>query len=291
MISNLEALIAPLSVPEFKGYLRRREPLLMRGAGAHRYETLIDWPRLLSAIGSGEYPVRLLRLTRRGDRLPFMFFREGDKPNMKAIEGAMAVGGSLIAYNIGAYIPPLRRLCGAISEAMAENVHTSVTVTTGEGGALKLHFDTADIIALQIEGRKRWIIQAEPVVDPVFGLPDLGPPPDAPSLMDVTLEPGDFLYVPAGYRHRCENQCERSLHLVFGLDPLTAPRALDLIFRRMVQEVDDRKPIRFDAADAAAVEAALKQRLSERIMRTSLADLIAEHRTTSLKPTMRPEDD
>jgi ribosomal protein L16 Arg81 hydroxylase len=107
--------------------------------------------------------------------------------------------------------------------------------------------------------------------------------------LDVTLEPGDFLLVPAGYRHRCANAAERSLHASIFFWPMTSTRALDLLFRQMVECESDRAPLRHDAttAAAAAAEAQLKQVLIDRIQALSLADLRARHGKTDHSPAGR----
>ncbi len=287
MISSLSDLVAPLPVPEFKGLLRQRNPRLIRGAGVGRYAALLDWDGLMNAVLTGTYPAGKLRVTRQGAPLPPLFYRSDEGPKAEVIKQLMATGGSIIAYGIDPYVPAMGHLCAAISEETGEHIVGSAIATTGSGGALDLHYDDTDIVILQVEGRKNWVIEREPAINPVVGLPAVRGGDDAGILLDIELEPGDFLFVPAGYRHRCEARSARSLHLGFFFYPLTIPRTLDLLMRQTIQDVDARRPCRFEEDERPAVEVALKQELVRLIDRMSLTDLLSAHRATDMGPTRR----
>lgn len=287
MINSLSDLVAPLSVPEFKELLRQRNPRVIRGAGAGRYAALLDWDGLMDAVLTGTYPAGKLRLTKRGAPLPPLFYRSDEGPKVDVITRLMASGGSIIAYGIDPYVPAIGHLCAAISEQTGEHIVGSAIATTGSGGALDLHYDDTDILIVQVEGIKRWTIEREPVINPVVGLPALPGEDEAGTLLDIELGPGDRLFLPGGYRHRCESRSARSLHLGFFFYPLTIPRTLDLLMRQTVQEDDTRRPWRFEEAERLTVEAALKQELVQRIDRLSLTELLSAHRATDMAPTRR----
>lgn len=287
MISSLSDLVAPLSVPEFKELLRQRTPRLVRGAGAGRYAALLDWDGLMDAVLTGTYPVRKLRLTKQGTPLPALFYRSEEGPKADVITQLMASGGSIIAYGIDPYVPAMGRLCTAIGEQTGEHIIGSAIATTGSGGALDLHYDDTDLVIVQVEGKKNWVIEREPVINPVVGLRALPGGDDVGILLDIELEPGDLLFLPAGYRHRCESRSARSLHLGFFFYPLTIPRTLDLLMRQTVQNDDARRPWRFEEAERSAVEVALKQELIRQIDGLSLIDLLSAHRATGMSPARR----
>lgn len=287
VIATLADLVAPLPEQEFLKILRGRTPKLTRGDGADRYGSLIGWDELIHIVSTGVYPAERLRMTQRGAPMPPVFYRDGNTPRASVIERVMASGGSIVAYGIDPYVPNLTRLCSSIAEQLGERVEGALVATTGPGGAIPLHYDKADVVALQIDGRKRWILQRDPVVDATAGMPTVPSVADIDPLLDVILEPGDFLFVPAGYRHSCLNAADRSLHASIFLWPMTAPRVLDLLFRQMVESAVDRKPLRADKQDEAAAEAALKQLLIEKIQALSLDELRTLHRQTDHSPAAR----
>jgi ribosomal protein L16 Arg81 hydroxylase len=64
------------------------------------------------------------------------------------------------------------------------------------------------VLAVQLHGSKCWWIDG---------------------LGDVTMHPGDVMYVPRGVRHRAETTTETSLHLTLGIIRVTARQVIDRI--------------------------------------------------------------
>ncbi len=154
--------------------------------------------------------------------------------------------------------------------------------TTGSGGALPSHHDGEDLLILQVERSKRWLIEHDPAPDPIPYLNPLKTPRTAaPILMDMTLNAGDVLFLPAGYRHRCETVGDQSLHIGIFIWPLTVARALDLLVRDLSDDPAARAPLRGDNDDAAVTEA-LRRGLSDRIDRLSLSALRQMHQAQRL---------
>jgi cupin superfamily protein len=282
MISTLADLVTPLSEEAFVAHLRGRTPVVLRGAGAgDRYLALTDWDDFVGRVLRGDIPAKTVRLTKNAIPVPSVFYCDGDTPKSQVIERAMAGGGSIVVHGVEAYLPSFSGLCADIAARMGERVTAGVIATTGDGGALRLHYDDADLVILQIEGAKRWIIQDDPVIYPVPGMRKYRVENDKAPKLDVVLEPGDLMLLPGGYRHHCENLANRSLHVGIFFLPLTAPGVLELLVREMVEDVAHRRPLRFDKAEVAQAEAALKDELLAVIRGLSLPDLIARHQVTA----------
>lgn len=280
MMSSLADLVHPLSEATFVEHLRARTPLLQQGGDPHRYSGLVSWDTVIRAAADGTIPVDRIRLTQGGKHLPGALYRNGDAVKPRVVEELMARAGSIMANSIEPYLPGLAPLCANLGEALGEHVSAGVVATTGPGGALGWHYDDADLAICQVEGRKRWLILSDPAVDPVPGLKPAAAESDGSVALDTILEPGDLLFVPAGYRHRCENQDERSLHVGIFFWPLTIPRIYSLLRTQAIADPDQRRPLRMGERDE---EADLKEALIAQIRSLSLADLRARHRAT--RPT------
>jgi len=224
-----------------------------------------------------------VRLTQGGKFLPNALYRHGDTVKPQVVAQIMANAGSIMANGVQPWLSNFTTLCNNLAAQLGEHVSAGVIATAGPGGALDLHYDDADLAILQIEGRKRWIIHDNPTSDPVPGLKAPVGDRAATPLIDTILEPGDFLFVPAGYHHRCENQADRSLHAGIFFWPLTLPRVFSLLREASINDPARRQPLRADAADAAQEEARLKAALIDQVNALSLAELRAQHRTT--RPT------
>ena len=281
-ITTLAGLTAPFGAGQFMPILRQREPRLVRGGEAARYRTLLDWQTLIDVAADPDLPAKVLRLSRSGHFIPKSLYRFDAGARVAAIDRIMADGGSITAYGVEPHVPALDTLCRAVGAETGEHVIAAAIGTVGPGGAFSVHYDDADLLALQIDGAKHWTLLAEPVVDPVLGMPFVPAPPAAEPYLEVVLEPGDMLFVPGGYRHFCATRSERSLHLSILFNPLTLPRVAEMLMREMFDTPADRRPLRFDPAEAPLHEAALRDRLAALISELSLADLIERHRATDL---------
>lgn len=282
MISERSELPPPLSTDTIRRMLGARVPKLVRGNDVQRYQALLDWDGLMEIVAGGDYSPKKLRLTRCGAPLSRALYQHIGKPKVPVIEQVMETGGSIVFYGIGEHAPAMGRLGAALSEAIGDHVVGSAIASTGDGGALPVHYDDTDLIVLQVEGGKRWFVEDEPVLNPVVGMQPVPRPAGARLLLDEVLQPGDFLFLPGGYRHWCETEGPRSLHLGFFFYPLTAPRALDLLKRQMIATAADRIPLRFEPDERQEVEERLKRMLIEKIDRLSLDELVTEHIRTEL---------
>jgi virulence-associated protein VagC len=97
-------------------------------------------------------------------------------------------------------------LARAAPERMRSGLSCSIFLTPPRAQAQPRHDESADVYTLQIEGTHR---RRSPA-----------PVGDAP-LLDVTLEPGDVLYVPRGFVHEAVGTDSHSLHVSFGVVPIT----------------------------------------------------------------------
>ncbi len=287
--STLAELVAPLSEDEFLTLLRDRKLTLLRGVGGERYSALLTWPTLLQMIARGEHPSSLAEfvLVKESQVAPPERWLksnpagEGNVVDVSKLLAFLNHGFSLSVARINDYAPHLKVLCQNIRSTLREQIKVGAIVTTGKGGAFKLHFDPEDLIILQVEGRKRWKIFGPPVVNPVAGMKStVTPPPEDTLLFDEILEAGDFLFLPAGNWHRCENESPRSLHLGIFFQP---PNGLDVakaLTSKFLSDEQIRMPLTRQDDALSALENDIKTRAMERIaafdLRAFLSDFGAQ---------------
>lgn len=80
----------------------------------------------------------------------------------------------------------------------------------------KAHWDTRDVYAVQLLGRKRWILKAPNFASPLFmqqtkDFPNIEEPKEI--YMDIILEAGDILYIPRGWWHDPLPLDEETFHI------------------------------------------------------------------------------
>ncbi|MEE1923774.1 cupin domain-containing protein [Pseudomonas sp. 148P] len=122
------------------------------------------------------------------------------------------------------------RLEQEISKLTGHRSLTSGYLAYRSMDSFKSHWDTRDIFVFQFSGRKRWVINEPTFRDPLYmqqskDFEAVFSPPDN-VYMDVTLEPGDMLYVPRGWWHNPSPVGEKTFHLTVGTYP---PTGLDYV--------------------------------------------------------------
>lgn len=284
--ARLAELVAPLSEEEFVALLRERNLALLRGVGRERYSKLLTWHSLLQMIRRGEHPASLAEFSLVMDSKlapPDRWWKPSpdgdgnviDLPNLLAY---MAAGFSLSVTGLEAFVPRLKTLCDSIRSRLREQIRIGAIVTTGKANAFTLHYDPEDLVILQVEGRKRWKVFGPAVPNPVVGIAPGPPPPEDRLIFDKVLEPGDFLFLPAGNWHRCENQDGRSVHLGVFFQPPSGVDAVRALASKLLSDDQLRVPLSRleDPASLSAVEGRIKSRAMELVRALDLGEVLSQ---------------
>jgi ribosomal protein L16 Arg81 hydroxylase len=240
---DLSWLLDPIDVVTFKRDYWESKPLVSRGNNA-RFADLLS----LAAVDALLYHSALrsddVRVARNGESIPF---RDVSKTGTNDSEGGLEAlyqeyrrGSSIVLLFLHERWPPLKILCQSLASELSARVQANMYLTPPAAQALKTHYDTHDVLVLQIHGKKRWRLFDRAVQLPLshqrysgdedvsFGSPK----------MEVTLSPGDLMYLPRGYPHDAESADCASLHLTIGVLPVTWASVL----LRAVQSAIDGNP-------------------------------------------------
>jgi ribosomal protein L16 Arg81 hydroxylase len=113
-----------------------------------------------------------------------------------------------------------------------------------------------DLIIIQVEGSKQWKIYDPPISHPYVAKHKANRQGFNEFLnygsliFDKEIHRTDFLFVPAGYWHHCENRSDRSIHVAFAIHPPTAFSIISELLKDYLREepfclplsrIDDRK--------------------------------------------------
>lgn len=141
----------------------------------------------------------------------------------------MKDGATLILNKVQLHSAVVHDYCMTIAQFVGEKANANAYAAFGGDNALGKHWDTHDVFALQLIGRKRWKL-FQPTFEKPLGhqksIHHRAECPEEPAL-DIVLEAGDLLYVPRGWWHEAipiEN--EPTFHLAIGLFP---PRIIDYL--------------------------------------------------------------
>jgi bifunctional lysine-specific demethylase and histidyl-hydroxylase NO66 len=198
-------------------------PLHVPGADPDGFVDLLGLDDVDRIVGGSGLRAPSFRLVREGRTLPISQMtrrvRIGSRPvhdlvDVRAVHEAFAGGATLVLQGLHRSWPPVTRLCRELELELTHPTQANAYLTPPVAQGLDLHADPHDVFAIQTHGTKRWVVH----------------PPDEERPWDLTLRPGDVLYLPAGTRHAAQTIDEPSLHLTVGVRTV---RWADLVRRAL----------------------------------------------------------
>lgn len=128
-------------------------------------------------------------------------------------------GATLVLSQMHEVHPPLARFCRGLERVFLHPVQCNVYLTPPGAQGFRIHYDTHDVLILQVAGEKLWRTWPTPPVPfannrtPHEGRSD---PTEEPRTQ--MMRAGDVFYIPRGTLHDAASQGNQSsLHLTMGL--------------------------------------------------------------------------
>ncbi len=233
-------LLAPLTARTFIEDYWERKPLYIKGS-PQKFQGLFDLPRFYEAIKRGcelPNPGGFLLSVAVKEKEDSLTFSESISPEQ--VVEALAQGFTICVNDISAGDNELTYFATAIREQLSyPGTARFNSYLSPDGSCTDTHLDVTVSTTLQIEGRKRWRFSAKPVIDwPIsnaqlrrdgsaywmFPWADgtdwaqLGKTDEA-DFIEVVLEPGDLLCLPAGTWHNTK-AIGSSLALNLAFEPM-----------------------------------------------------------------------
>lgn len=224
-------------------------------------------------------------LSRRGLRTPFLrvardghtladadFTRGGgvgagvtDQLDDTALLRLFAEGHTLVLQGLHRTHPPVLELAQDLGADLGHPVQVNAYVTPPSSRGFAAHYDVHDVFVLQTAGEKRWRLHAPVQPHPLRDQPwqDRRPAVEQAAAgephLEVTLRPGDVLYVPRGWLHSATALGGVSMHLTVGIHVWhrghVAEAVLEAARRGLAAQESQRTSLRpgVDVADPEAI--------------------------------------
>jgi hypothetical protein len=218
------------------GALTVEEGLRLREAAEARHFPASDPERFRKLIGVADLDAFLTTDAARSPRVGMADSRRPDSPGLPDelfthADGLVDLprlfeqfdgGATLVASQFHEMHPPLGRFCRGLERVFLHAVQANVYLTPPNAQGFRAHYDTHDVLVLQVRGLKRWRLWThQPVRHPTVRTPWSGAdkqlPDEEPRVL--VMRPGDVLYVPRGVLHDAatEDETDVSLHVTVGL--------------------------------------------------------------------------
>lgn len=155
-----------------------------------------------------------------------------DVADPRKVSDRIAEGATLVLQSLHRHWQPLTDFADSLMAEIGHAVQVNAYLTPGDAKGLATHAGEHDVFAVQIHGAKSWSVQG---------------------VGDVSLRPGDVLYVPAGCRHSATAQSAASLHLTIGVLRTTYRHVLERALRAATFDfLDEPLPLGYRHAGPAS---------------------------------------
>jgi cupin superfamily protein len=228
---SLERAIEPVSPEQFLTQHWERKPLVVARDEEGRFDDLLSIADVERLLCSGGLRFPAFRLVKAGEKLDVGSYTKSLPWRPTPFSGTTEVGRVLSEFEAGATLvlqglhltwQPLAEFCRVLERELEHPAQANAYFTPREAQGLPVHHDTHDVFSLQVAGEKRWL-----VYEPALELPlkdqrydsERGAPGNP--VEDVTLGPGDTLYLPRGWLHEAATSSSDSLHITVGVNVYT----------------------------------------------------------------------
>lgn len=243
-----------------------RRPLLVRGGYLDRD---IGWDDVNHAIYVGEKESDFIRIHKDGFVNPDVYSEYCNdvgtvrrRISRPVVRGLLEKGGVLVFNRIDIFSHPISKLCDVFSKIAGANAVANCYVAFRDKESFGKHWDTHDVFAVQLIGRKRWLVYEPTLPLPTSGQTSLHHKRECPPepVMDIVLEAGDVLYLPRGWWHTAIPLNEETCHVAVGIHAPTVIDYLRWVLDRMASSSETlRQSIQPRAGGVAKVLAAAEE--------------------------------
>jgi ribosomal protein L16 Arg81 hydroxylase len=268
---NLASLLHPISVDTFLSTYWEKNWLLVQRGDEGYYEGLLTNQNLEDYISSSDARYPAIMLAKDGVFFPPQAYCDDVKmgqvtfsgvPNLKKLSAEYGKGATIALTSLDRTWRPLGDLCMRLEGELDHGVKTNVYITAGQTAGFPPHYDTHDILVLQIAGNKLWRIY-----EPTIKLPDVSQPCEpksfspGPRLTEIELHAGDLLYLPRGYGHAATTSKSHSAHVSVGIHVYTWAAVLKEFDPACVRVEEFRKSLPPGFASRVELRPAVKEQL------------------------------
>jgi hypothetical protein len=225
---DLRKLLAPVELETFLRDYWEKEPLHLSQTEPGRYDplfrgadvdTVIVFTRPKFAHSAAFKPEVPRQQSFVQGWLADRHFAESNYfPGIAELRSVYAHGKTVVIMTMQQRWLPLAMLCRKLESFFHCPVHANLYLTPAGAQGFDAHFDTHEVLVLQLEGHKHWRVYGPtrnlPLAGERFNAPreQLGP------VREICLEPGELLYIPRGHVHEAFTSETASMHLTVGIN-------------------------------------------------------------------------
>ncbi len=291
-------ILAPITPEAFLAEYQGRRWLHVPGH-AGKFAAMMDWEKLNQLLGMEIWTQALLKLFLDGKPVPAEQYcqrtvtrghQQTIAPNMAAVRQWLQRGAGLVLNEVESLNPGLRAAMRALEGFLAAKSTMNLYCTFKEKQAFASHFDNHDVWAFHFEGEKVWRIYENradyPIEHPAFqGIPQAQfDQMKGRIAAEVTMRPGDLLYLPRGTFHDALALTDGCIHIA-----CTVSAPIGLQWLTQLWQLAMRDPVfRMDLPPGEAALRAHVDRLRQSFTRLLNSDEAMKQALTLRQPPAAP---
>lgn len=233
--TTLDSILKLVATPLFQSSYWEQGFLHVERLSKCFYEDLLTFSQLdilvRLALRQQSVSVRLIRASDGAIEYGSIYDIAEGIPSASAVYKHYVDGYSVLINRLHTLWPSIIDLCLGLEKQLKYPIGVNLYLTPGNAQCFQAHFDTHDVIILQIHGSKTWRLFPSPADLPLDG-DGLGKynDYDGMCLANLELRPGDLLYIPRGIVHEARSSTTSSVHLTVGVHVY---RNLDVLSRAL----------------------------------------------------------
>ena len=176
-----------------------------------------------------------------------------NRPNVNKVQKLVSKGASIILNDIEKYNSNLLKIADELQTLTNGRCQGNLYFSMASHKAFGPHFDLHDVFAIHFEGEKIWNIyeniEDAPINHSAFVISAEERVKRAGKLIDqVTLKPGDLLYIPRGQYHDALASENGAIHVAFGLTYFKPIDLMSGIWDKFILNKFMRKDIKLNSS-------------------------------------------
>ena len=269
---TLDWVLAPFSSSRFfEEVFERRVGHFQRTAPEY-WNSILTLRELDAILGTHEVRFPDVRLVQSGETIETDDYSVDGLIDPLAVARLHSTGATVIFSHLQNRSKAVADFVNDLSRVLSSPVQANVYLTPAHAQGFPAHWDTHDVIILQIAGSKKWRIYDGGPSLPLRGQNfDKHAATIGPVTEEFEIRAGEAAYVPRGVIHSAHSTDDASLHITVGLLNYTwADIFMEAVANAALRDERFRKSIRVDAdtqaqSDWAATVAAQWEALSKAV--------------------------
>lgn len=227
---TLAELLHPVEVEGFLATTWGQNYLHVRSENPSRFECLFPWDAVNAILEQHRLDPPRIRLAKESANIPAASFitsftdSRGSRINRVRpvdVQRHIEQGATLVLDCVDELYRPLSQLAFGLEQLLGESIQINAYLGAKALPGFETHWDTHDVLILQVFGNKNWRIFGMARKYALAGDAQLKDDIPAEPLWAGTLNPGDLLYIPRAWWHDASAAGEPTLHLTIGISNAT----------------------------------------------------------------------